>query len=134
MTRAGGGPINVSQREDIIKKTLAISLLIIILTLGLTACEGGSVSTAGNDSTTAGTSSTEAATQEKPEIPLTQGGNTADAGDFTVYVPEGWLGSGDLDTDEDGNYFIEPYYYILIKGGETSADQGLKPRDQGLKT
>ena len=114
------------------KKKLAAIVLVCVLAFSLMACGSGSAASAGGDTASAAAASEAAApeegtAEEAPEIPLTQGEAVADAGDFTVTVPEGWLGAGDIDTDENGNYFIEPYYYILIKGGESAEDQGVKP-------
>ena len=128
------------------KKSLLAIVLVIVLGLELTACgSSSSTASAGGEtasaaageetpSATAGeetpsaTASTEEETDEKmPEIPLTKGKATVDVGDFTVTVPEGWLGVGDLDVDENGKYFVEPYYYIIVKGGESAEDQNEKP-------
>lgn len=137
------------------KKSLLAIVLVIVLGLELTACgsssstasAGGETAsaaageetpsaTAGEEtpSATAGeeTASAAASTEgengeEMPEIPITKGKATVDVGDFTVTVPEGWLGVGDLDVDENGKYFVETYYYIIVKGGESAEDQNEKP-------
>lgn len=99
------------------KKTITAMILLIALSLCLTACGSGEVATLTDD----------AATQERPEIPVAKGEATVDAGDFTVTVPEGWLGAGDIDFDEAGNTIIATNYYLLIKGGESADDQFNKP-------
>ena len=128
------------------KKSLLSIVLAIVLAFGLIACgSSSSTASAGGEtaSATAGeetpsgaageetpsaTASTEEETDEKmPEIPLTKGEAAVDVGDFTVTVPEGWLGVGDLDVDENGKYYVEPYYYIIVKGGESAEDQNEKP-------
>ena len=128
------------------KKSLLSIVLVIVLAFGLIACgSSSSTASAGGEtaSATAGeetpsgaageetpsaTASTEEETDEKmPEIPLTKGEAAVDVGDFTVTVPEGWLGVGDLDVDENGKYYVEPYYYIIVKGGESAEDQNEKP-------
>ncbi len=65
--------------------------------------------------------------KEIPEIPVTKGEAVVDVGDFTVTVPEGWLGAGELSKDDNGEYFMEPDYYVVIKGGESAEDAGIKP-------
>ena len=93
------------------KKSLLSIVLAIVLAFGLTACgSSSSTASAGGEtaSATAGeetpsgaageetpsaTASTEEETDENmPEIPLTKGEAAVDVGDFTVTVPEGWLG------------------------------------------
>lgn len=105
------------------KKRFLAVFLVMILAFGLAACESGSTASVGTDTAAVSGSSEE----EIPEIPTVKGEATVDVGDFTVTVPEGWLGAADLDVDENGKYFIEPYYYVLIKGGESYEEQGEKP-------
>ena len=143
--------LNIVTRRKNMKKSLLAIVLGTVLAFGLTACGSGSSTasaggetasvtaveetpsaTAGGEtaSVTAGeeTASTEGENDEAtPEIPLTKGKADVDVGDFTVTVPEGWLGVGDLDVDENGKYFVEPYYYIIVKGGESAEDQNEKP-------
>ena len=110
-------------RKNMKKKLFAILLAIVtasILLFCLVACENGSVASVSD-------APEEAPAEEIPEVPITQGEATVDVGDFTVTVPNGWLGVGDYDVDENGKYFIEPYFYILVKGGEKAEDQHNKP-------
>ena len=109
------------------EKKITAMILAILLTLCLAACGSGSAASVSADTASSPAAADVAEAPEMPEIPLTPGKATADVGDFTVTVPEGWLGSGDFDVDENGNYFIEPFYYILIKGGESAEDQFTKP-------
>ena len=99
------------------KKTVTALVLVISLALCLAGCSSGEAATVSDD----------AADQEMPEIPLAQGGTTVNVGDFTVTVPEGWLGAGDIDYDEQGNFQMSPNYYYLIKGGESAEDEFVKP-------
>ena len=107
------------------KKLSAIMLAVLtgtVLIFSLTACEDGSVASVVNDGVSEDTPA-----EEIPEIPLTQGEATVDVGDFTVTVPEGWMGAGDIDVNEKGEYYIEPYYYLVVKGGESEDDAHVKP-------
>jgi hypothetical protein len=104
------------------KRTVTAIILVIALAICLAACDSGSA-----ESVIAATASDDTAVAEIPEIPLAKGETTVDVGDFTVTVPEGWLGAGDLDMDEENNYIIGTYYYLLIKGGESAEEQFIKP-------
>ena len=99
------------------KKTITAMILLIALAFCLTACGSGDVATLPDNTAAA----------ERPEIPIAKGEATVDVGDFTVTVPEGWLGAGDIDFDDNGNYIIATYYYLLIKGGESADEQFSKP-------
>ena len=99
------------------KKAVTAMVLVISLALCLAGCSSGEAATVSDD----------AADQEMPEIPLAQGETTVNVGDFTVTVPEGWLGAGDIDYDEQGNYQMSANYYYLIKGGESAEDEFVKP-------
>ena len=100
------------------KKTITATLLVIALAFCLAAC---------GSSGTAATTSDDGAPRKIPEVPVTPGESTVDVGDFTLTVPEGWLGVADFDMDEKGDFFIEPYYYLLVKGGQSADDQFVKP-------
>ena len=104
------------------KRTLTAIILVIMMAVFLSACDSGDVMSLVSETVSAKT-----AAKERPEIPLTMGEATVDVGDFTVTVPEGWMGAGDLGMDDDNNYIMETYYYLLVKGGETVDDEYVKP-------
>lgn len=113
------------------KKRISAVVLAIVLAFGLVACGSGSAASVGGDTASA-TASPEAGAPEEveeeiPEIPITKGEATVDVGDFTVTVPEGWLGAGELDVNEEGKYYVQPFYYTIIKGGESAEDRFQKP-------
>ena len=105
-----------------IAKTANAIILLLAMALFLAGCDSGAVAPV-YEAATPG----DAADAELPEIPLAKGGETVDVGSFTVTVPEGWLGAGDLDMDDEGNYIIGTNYYLLIKGGESADEQFEKP-------
>ena len=104
------------------KRTLTAIILVIMMAVFLSACDSGDVMSLVSETVSAKT-----AAKERPEIPLTMGEATVDVGDFTVTVPEGWMGAGDLGMDDDNNYIMETYYYLLVKGGESVDDEYTKP-------
>ena len=67
----------------------------------------------------------EAETEEFIEMEgrTTPGPETVDVGDFTVDVPEGWLGIRDPSWDVEGEFETDQYY--LVKGGQSSQDMQL---------
>ena len=77
------------------KKTLTAIILILALALCLAACSAGEVASAGE----------EEFVPEMPDVPVTKGKAEVDVGSFRVTVPEGWLGVGDLDYEDDGSTY-----------------------------
>ena len=104
------------------KMKRAAVLLATVMILGLSACGGtkqGAVS---------GTESVAKAVSKLPE--LTKGGTPVDVGEFTVTIPEGWLGvtEEDVFTEEtDGKSAAVTDAYSLVKGGKSKLDVALKP-------
>ena len=94
-------------------------ILVMFLALCLTACGKGSGG--GSDASSAASSS--ASTADAPSAPK---GETVDAGDFTVFVPDGWLGIVQTNPfgakDAQGNYPVRSDAYAIIKGGESEWD------------
>ncbi len=101
------------------KKTWLIAAFALTLILCLTACGKGSGG--GSDASSAASSS--ASTADAPSAPK---GETVDAGDFTVFVPDGWLGIVQTNPfgakDAQGNYPVRSDAYAIIKGGESEWD------------
>ena len=113
------------------KKTLAI-ILITVLALGMMACgDGGaaSVINTGNNENAQADAGSNDAEEEFTEIDgrTIQGPATVDLGNYTVDVPEGWLGIHDLDWESlangDDPVKFDMNYYSLVKGGQTSQDK-----------
>lgn len=96
-------------------------LLAAVLVLGLSACGGtGNPAGAGKGSAEAGGTPAE----------TTKGGTTVNVGDFTVTVPEGWLGVTEAnyyEEDENGNAPTATDAYSLVKGGKSKKDVSLLP-------
>lgn len=111
------------------KKRITLMVLIMILAFAFVACGDGSAESvaANTESMEDDKTSQEETAEETLEIPLTKGEAVADVGEFTVTVPEGWLGAGEPDVDEDDNEIVSTNYYHVIKGGESAEDQTTKP-------
>ncbi|MBQ9387307.1 MAG: hypothetical protein IJU01_01445 [Lachnospiraceae bacterium] len=79
---------------------------------------------------TASGDSAETGEPESQEQEATNG-ETVDVGDFTVFVPTGWMKLPMTDAfgeqDAEGNYPIRTDYYGMIKGGEAEFDAFTKP-------
>ena len=104
------------------RKTFAI-ILSLILALAMLACGDGGVASLLNGGS-------QDAEEEFTEIPgrTVQGPATVDVGDYIVDVPEGWLGIADLDWNTlkgDGPVGFTTYGYDMVKGAETSQDNGV---------
>ena len=103
------------------KMRITAALLAAAMMFSLSAC--GSTGKQTDSGTKSGTESVKAVSK-LPEI--TKGGTTVDVGEFSLSIPEGWIGVTEEDVFAEEKSTVTDAY-SLVKGGKTKMDVALLP-------
>ena len=111
-------------------KKLTAILLALTLLLALAACGGDKPTEPAAQPTTQNTQNEPSAANEEPSATGEIKGELYDAGNVTVFVPEGWKAFPQADVFSDEEGAVNPDVLRVCKGGETDWDLFSKPNIQ----